>query len=748
MQQQQSTSTTSTSSFVSTSDGDVEVTTHIKYNSPRKGSARVRTHSRNLSAHFVDAAKLTDDTWSSSNTTGTSIISTTTVKSIMKQSSSLRNNPNTSNGDLSARGNSNTNSMTVRYAKPLQDPPDSAQSSNVNSSNSTLKKRHRRNQSSGGSFNSVLAHRRVNSRGSSVAVLQKNHFRENSEGLDILSAVADLTEEDMAAVAGSKGKHLTLKSFQSNANPKNIRSHSRIHSLMGGPIDLATGTTSSMITGIERGDTSSNIDDSHKSNKHGTKHGRAGSLLGSLDHTGTALLMSLLPLDSNSRDSLSQATSQKPSHERKHSLFLLPEQGKHDRNMSLVSEINPNVFTMGSGLSPITSNVCTSVAEQAKPGNLSINANIISRPATNTDPHHRTISSLGMMASLLPNLAKSDAGSSYNANHRQKSSNLSSHKILLNLEESIDANIPGGSDFLRGLTENSLMNEKKPNLFCPPPMLNKPRVSIEIGRKSPTRVYPANIVIKSSDNDKVDNISSSKLKRMRRKCNIEGCPNRVVQGGVCIAHGAKRKTCQIEGCDKNVKKAGYCSAHGPARKRCDFDSCERVAVQGGRCISHGAKKRLCQIVGCTKQGILSSMCKKHHDERNKLRSVSGASTFTRNGKQTDNQVIGNDSSDSNVCVIISNPDEFGVGNMEQKEPPSPPQHTRRESFRGDNATVQAIFKSENPMNIGANTNDSTNIAVESEAPAQRMPSRKHKRGISLFSDENITDSLLRNNLII
>ena len=45
-------------------------------------------------------------------------------------------------------------------------------------------------------------------------------------------------------------------------------------------------------------------------------------------------------------------------------------------------------------------------------------------------------------------------------------------------------------------------------------------------------------------------------KRIRRKCTVEGCENRVVQGGLCISHGAKRKICGFPGCTKHVKKAG------------------------------------------------------------------------------------------------------------------------------------------------------------------------------------------------
>jgi hypothetical protein len=99
----------------------------------------------------------------------------------------------------------------------------------------------------------------------------------------------------------------------------------------------------------------------------------------------------------------------------------------------------------------------------------------------------------------------------------------------------------------------------------------------------------------------------------RRTCSVPGCPNRKVQGGLCIGHGAKRKTCGHPGCDKHVKKAGLCSTHGPARKRCEVEGCIKVSVQGGRCIAHGAKKKACSIPECHKQGILGGMCKRHHD---------------------------------------------------------------------------------------------------------------------------------------
>jgi hypothetical protein len=113
----------------------------------------------------------------------------------------------------------------------------------------------------------------------------------------------------------------------------------------------------------------------------------------------------------------------------------------------------------------------------------------------------------------------------------------------------------------------------------------------------------------------------------RRTCVAPGCQNRVVQGGRCISHGARRKKCAHPGCVKNVKTEGFCSAHGPARKRCEMIGCPKVAVRGGRCIAHGAKKRMCCVEGCTKQGIVRGKCKKHHDEASQ---VDGAQSVRAN----------------------------------------------------------------------------------------------------------------------
>ena len=117
-----------------------------------------------------------------------------------------------------------------------------------------------------------------------------------------------------------------------------------------------------------------------------------------------------------------------------------------------------------------------------------------------------------------------------------------------------------------------------------------------------------------SSSSSISHVQSLSKKRIRRPCSVVGCTNRVVQGGVCIRHGAKRKKCNYPGCIKHVKKAGRCSAHGPPRQQCNMNGCTNVSVQGGRCISHGASKKQCCIKNCSKQSVLSGMCKKHHDE--------------------------------------------------------------------------------------------------------------------------------------
>ena len=113
--------------------------------------------------------------------------------------------------------------------------------------------------------------------------------------------------------------------------------------------------------------------------------------------------------------------------------------------------------------------------------------------------------------------------------------------------------------------------------------------------------------------EKVSSKTSARRRRnrTRRNCAIPGCCNRVVQGGVCVTHGAKRKLCMEEGCDKAVKKGGFCSSHGPSRKKCEVPGCSRVAVQAGICIGHGAKQTTCSMYGCRRKATRDGICKGH-----------------------------------------------------------------------------------------------------------------------------------------
>jgi len=731
--------------FVTTKDGDVEVksvyVTRSKSNNNDNDLSKVRgklaSHSRNLSSHFVDATRLSDIDYSQDNKSSQNQIeidstdkyakapSSQAVKGIMKQTSSLFRNTRNSNV---SNINDNSNTLTVHYAAQpvdhISDEASTIKDSTGSSDANVIKKRHRRNQSSGGSFKAVLAHRRINSIGSSIAVLQKNHYRENSEGLDILSAAADLTEDELIAAVGKN--QLSLHSLRADIVSAN---HARNHSLIGGPIDLA-------INNINDGNTSSTkplsqTPKASSNQKNFARHNRVGSLLGSLDTTGTALLMSLLPPDSNLEESSMPTASQiNPSQgELKQIDFSSEDKSKLDKNVLPTPENDSLAYNIGSGygLSP---------AESLNDNNLDYNSKKVSNPSpTSKNPsegnkrvkskaHHRTLSSFGMIAGLLPQAGLQLSQPSIESNetfthHRPKSSNLSSSKFLINLEDSIDANIPGGSAFLQSLTDLKT-SEKKPSSFSPPLVTMKPKVSIKVGNKVTPKSKTKN---------------GTKPKRMRRKCNVEGCPNRVVQGGVCISHGAKRKTCAVEGCEKNVKKAGFCSAHGPARKRCEVVGCDRVSVQGGKCISHGARKKLCDVPGCAKQSILAGMCKKHHDEKQGLRM----------GKDKRIPISGLVPSNP-ICVMIgNNKSSQAMKNSGDKSPYSPPQHARRGSFRADNATVEAIFK------IGSE-NGSTDPFIGSSTvvkpKSQKQKSRNHRRGISLFADETVTNTLMKNNLIL
>ncbi|KAL3798310.1 hypothetical protein ACHAWO_001958 [Cyclotella atomus] len=103
-----------------------------------------------------------------------------------------------------------------------------------------------------------------------------------------------------------------------------------------------------------------------------------------------------------------------------------------------------------------------------------------------------------------------------------------------------------------------------------------------------------------------------KDKPAKRSCSIAGCTNGIVQGGLCVSHGAKRRKCQFPGCDKSSKAAGMCSKHGPKRKACDEEGCTAISVRGTKCKAHAEPSKKCAVGGCRKAASVGGICKRHH----------------------------------------------------------------------------------------------------------------------------------------
>ena len=243
--------------------------------------------------------------------------------------------------------------------------------------------------------------------------------------------------------------------------------------------------------------------------------------------------------------------------------------------------------------------------------------------------------------------------------------------------------------------------------------------------------------------------SSIKPKRVRRKCTAPGCTNRVVQGGVCVTHGAKRKLCSYAGCSKAVKLAGFCSTHGPTRKKCDYvdpssgDPCARVAVQGGRCLSHGARRRFCAFPGkevCTKNAVHGGYCKKHHDlvqdasgmlvlqSSPSIKSDTGDSiknnSFCMPVGASGGSVISGASSESvSDQSIASSSATTGIlgGGMEQQEHP-------------------LSLECEQQVESRASSNEKPPSKKKSNG--SKFPTPQHKRGLSIFDEMPTVDAII------
>lgn len=431
---------------------------------------------------------------------------------------------------------------------------------------------------SGELSNPPLAHRRINSIGMSETVRRdhiRRHHREDSAGLDILSAAAGVSEEDFEAVTGSvrrspprqstitEGQEAFHPPMDSHVSHDMHPPHPRVtypnqfgphynpqyHQPYAAPTPTPFYPTAPYPT---RPIPSHQGYPMQYSQRHHSQY-----------HKGPIYASSYRP------DEREMFFDKKvPSPPRSDVYNAAPGHGNHQGSQTFVTAI---------AVGPSTKMIAPSVKEDAPP----------------QAGHHRKMSSFSSIGTCVGN-AWYEPVDPVKGHHRSTSSSVSF------LNGFADALVDSTDEtFLRNLQASNAVSANTPT---PPPDSTSSPISIP-----------------QSSSGKL--ASGGTSKRVRRKCTVEGCENRVVQGGLCIGHGAKRKICNYPGCNKNVKKAGMCSTHGPARKRCDAEGCSKVAVQGGRCIAHGAKKRMCSIPDCTKQAILCGMCKKHHDKASSFGSM-------------------------------------------------------------------------------------------------------------------------------
>mmetsp|Transcript_57385 Transcript_57385/g.64157 ORF Transcript_57385/g.64157 Transcript_57385/m.64157 type:complete len:734 (+) Transcript_57385:511-2712(+) len=498
--------------------------------------------------------------------------------------------------------------------------------------------KHRR-EYSGDVSNPAQAHRRINSIGNSTSVQRgKPHRRIDSSGLDALTAAADFSREELEA-ASSHRRHSWNRSSLGNLRRSPIETSSTYDHHVGKvptshhppppPTQHSTATAhhrhySSLSS--SGGLQSRPVYYSHHppynqpSYPHPSYyHHHPGSHHGYGTHSQpTAPPPGGYPVQYSrgGQESYKQHNPlQQPTLERPHS-----ESPVH-RASPTISTIDNNrtasTSTSNGGMDPPAApswrrggstqgvqTYITGIGVGETTRTLEVNPVIV--PSVG---HHRKLSSFSNLGPFFfgpPSQPDASGSGSGIHHHRKNSSSISFLNVLdTNLNESSDAT------FLRNLQEST--GTAAAAAYNPTGLVIKTEPSV--AKKSS---IATTAVISNPTKDTND--ASSKLmsggtsKRVRRKCTVGECDNRVVQGGLCIAHGAKRKQCKHPGCTKHVKKAGLCSTHGPSRKRCEFETCNKVAVQGGRCIAHGARKKLCIIDACTKQAILGGMCKKHHDQ--------------------------------------------------------------------------------------------------------------------------------------
>jgi hypothetical protein len=477
--------------------------------------------------------------------------------------------------------------------------------------------KHRRVFSGDGS-NPPQAHRRINSIGASASVKRqyKQHQRVDSAGLDVLTAAADASREELAAAAGHRARDarnpweppaggssrrspIEMSTYDYSA--MNAPPHRSRHSYPPGGPHVPPGYMSSPI-GPHMGPPPSYPPPPYSSSAsyyhpppHGFPRGYPPPPMGyPVQYSvGPDPYMKHAPLGPPPQSAPEHAGGNAPPSAAAGEQRVAPERGSNSA-MTPPPPVPPSHWRGHSGTHQGVQTFVTAigVGDGARTMHPSHNrgASVTERPGG----HHRKLSSFSSIVGPLSSLFQAPDPSEHplKRHHRSTSSSVS---FLQGFDVGLESS---DATFLQNLQASNAVGE-------PPSSENK---------EAPDRSGA------DDEGDDSDSDTNNKLapggtsKRVRRKCTVGGCANRVVQGGLCISHGAKRKTCKHPGCNKNVKKAGLCSTHGPARRRCDADGCSKVAVQGGRCIAHGAKKKLCSVPSCSKQAILAGMCKKHHDQ--------------------------------------------------------------------------------------------------------------------------------------
>ena len=444
-------------------------------------------------------------------------------------------------------------------------------------------RKHRR-MFSGEFTNPPLAHRRINSIGNSAAVQRPHrHHREHSAGLDILSAAADVSKDDFAAAAGVPMSR--RRTPPPSLQQPHLQMEQPMRQLPPGQEFPPEGHHAPMHPPHPR--SSYPLQASHYGAPPGAFHPPHGSQYSSYPPSSST--PSFYPPGYQSRP-MSSHQAYPPQYGQRYP--YRPEEsnsaGFYDKKMATPPRQG---WHQRHGPSNTQGSQTFVTAISVGHGNRAVNPTIASKDEVPSQVrHHRKMSSFSSLGSL-PLGSVFSPSTADSSEHLKKGHHRASSSTVSFLNGIDDVGLESTDDtFLRNLQASNS--------------------AIAAGAAP---VVPGSA--KASASEPPEKLASGGTsKRVRRKCTIQGCQNRVVQGGLCISHGAKRKTCKHPGCSKNVKKAGLCSTHGPARKRCEADGCAKVAVQGGRCIAHGAKKRSCSMPDCTKQAILAGMCKKHHDQ--------------------------------------------------------------------------------------------------------------------------------------